>query len=121
MALHGSELPGKTVLLNDTPVGEAPPGGSFAPRNFLELRSEHLRFLRRKNRIQLRNEPAESLCWGGVYLEAETTDGRRLRSTCGEKVFVVGAWGDGDELGSVVEHRAHGEVLGPVTVCFAAE
>jgi hypothetical protein len=119
MAFHGSKQPGKTVLLNGTPVGEAPPGDSFAPRNFVKLRPEHLPLLRRENHIELQNEPAEPLCWGGVYLEAETIEGRRLRSTCGERVFVTGAWDDEDELGRAVERRRPGESLGPVIVSFA--
>ena len=49
MAFHGSEAPGKRVLLNGIPVGEGPRAGSFAPRSFVELRPEHLSLLRREN------------------------------------------------------------------------
>jgi hypothetical protein len=121
MAFHHSEAPGKRVLLNGIPVGEAPRAGSFAPRSVVELRPEHLRLLRRENTVALENAPAEPLCWGGIYLEVETAAGRRVRSTCADKVYVVGPEDEAEEPLPMLERRRPGETLGPVTAAFVSD
>lgn len=92
MSFHGSKLPGKTVLLDDVPIGRAPVSSSFAARGFVALQPEQLALVRRENTVALQSLPGENLCWGGVYLEAETAGGRQVRSHCAERVYDTGFW-----------------------------
>ena len=118
MSFHGSKLAGKAVLLNGAPVGAAPLSSSFAPRGFIPAPMEQIGLIRRENTVALQSLAGESLCWGGVYLEVETADGRRVRSDCGGPVFDTG-FGSPEETGAAsIERREPGALLGPVRVRF---
>jgi hypothetical protein len=119
MAFHGSNLPGKPVLLNGVPVGPAPTTGYFGPRIYLELHPEHLTLIGRANTVALQSDVDEQVCWGGVYVEVETSTGRLVRSDCGGPVFDTG-FGDKDQMSAAgIERREPGALLGPVFVRFA--